>query len=585
MYTKDSLEKLKAKVDLAEVIGSFIELKKQGGAFKALCPFHDEKTPSFTLQKGDTHYHCFGCQAHGDAIAFLMNFNQYSFQEAVEYLAEKFHVALEKAEKEENTGPPKKALRDALESASKFYQTLLHHTEEGHQAIEYLNRRSLSLDFIKKFELGLAPSVPGVLSKTLHALGFKQDILEAAGLVQGRRDFFLSRILFPIRSPSGFVIGFSGRKYLENTHGGKYINTPETPLFKKSRVLFGLNYSRQKIAKIRQAIIVEGQIDALKLIYEGFDFTVASQGTAFGEEHAKELIHLGPQTIFLAFDSDKAGKTAAVKVGNFFQKEGIDVKVVSLPEGEDPDSFLKKQGREAFASLLSNAESYLDFLVREKAREIDSSTPAGKNELALLISKMIREWNHPLMVHESLKKLAAILHVPESLIGTSAPPIPNLYLKKNALAGGFEIDPDWILETDILRFIFLVGPNSKTLRTLAKEHLSENAFQISICKTAFQIFIRNDTHDTPMSLIDLSCELDHTEGQRLLDALTEKKIQLEKGEKGFHEALKRLLDRNWLQEREAIRIKIQSGTASEEEALALAKAFEEIKRRQPKVVS
>lgn len=244
IFSKESLETLRQRVDLVDVLSSHMDLKRSGASYKGLCPFHDEKTPSFTIQKGDTHYHCFGCGAHGDAIHFLMTHLKMSFLDAVESLAQRFNVPLQQVESAEETkGPNKGALKEALDIASNFYQLILLHTKEGHEALHYLFKRGIDIEFVRRFRIGLAPQEPGMLRKIMHAKFIKDEILEHAGLIarardNGWRDFFQDRITFPICDATGAVIGFSARKYKENTFGGKYINTAETPLFKKSRTLF-----------------------------------------------------------------------------------------------------------------------------------------------------------------------------------------------------------------------------------------------------------------------------------------------------------------------------------------------------------
>lgn len=576
IFTKESLETLRQRVDLPELIGSFIDLKRAGAAYKALCPFHDEKSPSFHIQKGDAHYHCFGCGAHGDAIAFLMNFQKFRFNDAVEFLAEKFHVHLEKMEVEEVQGPSRREMQEALEFASRVYHSLLLHTSEGHEALSYLFQRGISLEFIKYFELGWAPTSTGVLLPLLKAKGISLEIAETCGLLNGTREFFSSRILFPIRSPSGFVIGFSGRKIKEETFGGKYVNTKETPIFKKSQILYGLNYSRARIAKERIALVVEGQIDALQLIYQGLDFTVAGQGTAFGEKHVAMLAQLGIMTVYLAFDSDKAGLSAAAKVGDLFQKEGIEVKIVTLPPGYDPDLYLKEKGVSAFLQLMQQGEDYLTFLVRYHSLELNVGTPAGKNELAGMLSKQIRLWDQPLMAHESLKKLAELLKVPESLVGVGGLEVSNIYLKKTDFAGHQIIDPDWVVETEVLRWLL----KQPSFLPLAKANLSSEAFTIPVCKKTFELCVES----LPLDSLSLIMHLEEGEGQKLVEAIEQKRIPLEspeKMEKYVIEAIQNLLNRNYMQMREKIRVKIQSGEHSDEEAMQLAEQFKSI--QSPKV--
>src|SRR3990167_8646502 len=247
-YTKESLENLRSKIVLIEVLSSFLNFKKSGIYYKTNCPFHDEKTPSFLVNQADRHYHCFGCGAHGDAISFLMNFQKYSFSEAVEYLAEKFHVSLETTSKESNE-PSKNVLKDVLNEAKRFYNFYLLKSRDGSDALTYLYSRGIDIDFIKTFSIGLSEEKPDLFLKYMYEKRFSKELLIQTGLVKEttNRDFFSDRIMIPIFDAMGNTIGFTARKYKEETFGPKYINTFETLLFKKSRILFGLNYSRKEI--------------------------------------------------------------------------------------------------------------------------------------------------------------------------------------------------------------------------------------------------------------------------------------------------------------------------------------------------
>lgn len=572
LYTEESLDNLRDKIDLVEVLASHIQLKRAGATYKALCPFHEEKTPSFVVQASDSHYHCFGCGAHGDAIAFLMNHEKMSFVDAVDSLAERFGVILEKStDKGVRRGPDKIALKEALELATRFYHTLLLHTEEGHGALHYLYARGIDLEFIKRFRIGFAPSDRHALHRLAKGEGVKEEILSLAGLLtQHGRDFFSERITFPITDPFGAVIGFSARKIKEETFGGKYINTSETPLFKKSSVLFGLSYSRQKIAKNRKAIIVEGQIDALRLIYEGFDYTVASQGTAFGEGHVKPLIDLGVNQVYLAMDGDDAGSDAAIKVGNLFQKKGIGVSVVALPSKSDPDTYLRSNGKEAFQTLLDTATDYLPFLVETTAKTLDLSKPAQKNELLTKLTAQIRAWDEPVMVHESLRRLSQLTAVPESTLAVGA---TTSFIKRFEKAGRTTIDADLILETDLLRWL-LLRPNPH-LQEIAKLNLTSDLFRHPTTRKIFEAL--------PTDLIALGAILETDAEQKLLSQIVGKKINPDKAEEGLTEAVHRILIRKWMEEREAIRLQLQSPGLTDDEMLSLAKSFDEIKKNQPTV--
>lgn len=592
IFNKKSLESLRQRVDLVDVLSSYIELKRSGTSYKGLCPFHEEKTPSFIIQRGDTHYHCFGCGAHGDAIQFLMMHQKMSFAEAVESLAQRFHVHLEVIEEfEEKKGVSKSLLKEALNYACRFFHFSLLHSEEGHQALQYLYRRNINLDFIRHFQIGLSPKMPGMLRKIMQAKNVSDDVLIEAGLLVltkdgQRRDLFCDRIMFPIHHHMGEVIGFSGRKYKEETFGGKYINTPETALFKKSRILFGINYSRKRIAKERKAIIVEGQIDALRLIQTGFNITVAGQGTAFGEGHVKELVLLGVNQVFLALDPDQAGQEATAKIGHLFQKEGIEVHVISIPLGQDPDSFLCEQGSQAFLKLMETSSDYLTFLIHFFSRNLNLDSPAGKNELIQNVTKLIWEWDHPVMVHETLRKLAHALKVPEDVIRVRQEQIPNIYIQKSASVGAPQaVDPDRILETDVLRWLLLLGQDQEKLIDLVYVNLKKEDFHVSICQKIFEVYQENHANRRPCDLLSLAIDLDDAEGQLVLSDLVHKKVNKEKAEQQFTASIQKILDRNWMRKREVLKIRIQSGQCSDEEALELAKQFDELKRHPPRVIT
>lgn len=589
LYTKESLDLLRQRIDLPEVISAHIDLKKAGSTFKALCPFHEEKTPSFVVNRGDNHYHCFGCGAHGDAIAFLMNHLKMGFMEAVDSLAEKFGVVLERDDKVENTGPSKTLLKEAMQLACRFYHFMLLQTEEGYKALEYLYKRGIDLEFIQRFEVGFAPRQRNVLYKILRSKELSDQVLHAAGLLSisddgTKRDFFSDRIMFPIRDGMGNVIGFSGRKFKEETFGGKYINTPETPLFKKSHVLFGLSYSRKTITKDKKALVVEGQIDCLRLIQAGFDYAVAGQGTAFGEGHVRELLNLGVQTVYLALDGDTAGEEAAVKIGDLFQKKGIEVWVVPLPPKQDPDTLLRERGPDWFAQHLEKPTDYLTFLVEKLAKTNSLDSPSGKNALTQSVVERVRAWEHPVMVHESLRKLAQLVQVPEELIGVGAVQ-PMTVRKEDRLQKGKEgVDADKILETDLLRILFLAGAAMQNLFVIAKANLSPSHLKVGVCQRLYAIFMEAYEKGSSTDLLSCASGLEKEDESDIVLDIMSRKIQVEKAEESLVATIKRILQRNWMEERENIKLKIHSGKLNEDEALEMAKQFDALKRQVPEVI-
>lgn len=585
IIAKQSLESLKNRIDLVDVIEPYVDLKKAGASYKGLCPFHDEKTPSFTIQKGDTHYHCFGCGAHGDAIHFLMEHQSLGFSDAVETLAQKYGVPLSYVDQEEEKGPSKKKICEALEESALLFHALLLHTEEGHKALHYLYKRGMDLSFVQRFRLGFAPKRAGIFQPYMEAKGFTREILSAAGLIKqsqdGKwRDFFSDRITFPVYQASGKTIGFSARKFKEETFGGKYVNSPETPVFKKSRILFGLNECRRQIAKERRAIIVEGQVDCLRLIDEGLNIAVAGQGTAFGEGHVSELIALGVNQVYLALDSDLAGREAAVKIGNLFQKNGVGVSIVRLPQNSDPDEFVRKKGIDAFVQLVEQAKDYLSFLVGLHEKKL--GTPAGKNEVIYTLASQIRGWEDPVMVHESLRALAQLTNVPEQMILSGSLSTPGYYVQKSGIAGGHEFDPHLVLESDFLRWLLLMGDKKPHLITLAKDNVTVNDLNHDECRQLYRVYMQAIEEEGRCDWMSLAMNMESS-AQTLLADLHQKRVNKDKAEVYFEETIQKILDRNWMAKREQVRVRIQSGECSEEEVLKLLKTFDELKKNPPQI--
>lgn len=592
-YSKQSLNALRERIDLIEVVSGYLTLKRSGGYYKAPCPFHSEKTPSFVIQKGEDHYHCFGCGAHGDAISFLMNHLKLSFVEAVETLASKYGVALEEnsseeAKEENKAEAQKRRLKEVLATAADFYQFYLLHSKEGEEVLDYLYERGIDNAFILQFGVGLAPDDGRMQLEYFAEKGATMDLLEKAALAKkdskGRlRPFFQGRVVFPIRDPMGGVIGFSARKYREETFGPKYINTSETPLFKKSHVLFGLNESRRRIAKQRRALIVEGQIDALRLIQEGLNFCVAGQGTAFGAHQVAQLIKLGVSRVDIAFDGDQAGQEAAMKVGQLFQKEGVDVNVLRMDEGLDPDSIIKEGGVEAFLEVIERGQDYLSFLTEKLCEQVNVETPAGKNQLVQMISERIGEWEHPVMVYEAHRRISELLQIPESAIKDTTRSSDESYIKRSMSVGNTSIDPHRILEIDLLRWMAFVGGSDIELFDQIKNNIAPDDLHTSVCRRIFQKCLEVYDAQKSLDLLSVVVSLEDAEEQLFLSEILSKRINTEKAREGIHTCLEKILQRNWMIKRESIRSRIHRGGVGEEEMFELARQFDALKRDPPKV--
>ncbi len=327
MIAQDSIEALKAQLDIVDVVGNYIELKKAGTNFKAPCPFHDEKTPSFVISPQKQIYHCFGCGAGGDAIKFVMEYEHLSYPEAIEKLAASIGFSLR------YTNEQKRHNSDLLKAVSEYYYSLLPHKRE---ALEYLHKRGVSQDSIEKFSIGYAPSSKETIEWLKRYHYNIQDALRLGVVGQGENGVyarFIERIIFPIHSSSGMVVGFGGRTI--TGHQAKYINSPDTPLFNKSRLLYAYHLARNAIYKKKQIIVTEGYLDVVMLHQAGFDNSVATLGTALTKEHLP-LLRKGEPKVVVAYDGDSAGVQAAFKASWLLSSAGFDGGVVLFRGGLDP---------------------------------------------------------------------------------------------------------------------------------------------------------------------------------------------------------------------------------------------------------
>lgn len=588
-FTQESLEQLRRTVDLVELLREYLQLKSVGSAYKALCPFHEEKTPSFIVQKGDSHYHCFGCGAHGDAIAFLMQHSGLSFRQAVELLARRFSILLDYEKQEDRESQDSlTSLKRALQEAHQFYQFCLLHTPEGEQALSYLYDRGYGFSFVKKFALGLSLSSSSPFFRYMRNHSFSEESLEKVGLYKRDQkgklhEFFSGRILFPIENGTRELCGFSGRSFHKESFGGKYINSPETPLFKKSHLLYGMPYARKKILREKRAFLVEGQLDALSMIDAGWENTLSALGTSFGENHVREIGRLGVTEVILGFDNDRAGQEAMRKVGDLFQKEGVAVFILSLAKGEDPDSCLCSRGREGLQRAVDGKHSYLSFLVELLSEKYSIDTPSGKQQLIGEISSQIQSWKWAVMRHESLRCLARLMGVPEETVLSPEHATPSLSqvstqsvgsIHRKVERGGEE------LEADFLRWI-LLGRDEfphffpRAMQKIAPHHLSFPPY-----REIYALSLQLEREGEEAHFIQVATKVESAETRLVFSRLVEKKIDWSRAEELFEKTLIALLDCFFLRERESIRQKLAQSHLGEEEKRQLIGQFDQLVARQ-----
>jgi DNA primase len=388
------IDDLLARTDIVDVINRRVPLKKAGREFQACCPFHAEKTPSFTVSPTKQFYHCFGCGAHGSALGFLMEFDRLSFPEAVEELAQSLGLEVPR-EAAFQQGPDNQPVYNMLEQAVAWYEEQLRRHASAARAVDYLRNRGLSGEVAARFRLGYAP--PG-WDNLLSALGgseTSQQALHDAGLVNDqdnkRYDRLRDRIIFPIRDSRGRVIGFGGR--LLGDGKPKYLNSPETRVFHKGRELYGLFEARQAEAHPTRLLVVEGYMDVVALAQFGIENAVATLGTATTAEHLEKLYRATPEVVF-CFDGDRAGRDAAWKALQTalpLMRDGRQARFLFLPDGEDPDSLVRAIGPEAFGELLDSAQPLSDFLFAKLSTQIDMSSLDGRARFGELARPLIQQ--------------------------------------------------------------------------------------------------------------------------------------------------------------------------------------------------
>lgn len=388
------IDDLLTRVDIVDIVDSRVPLKKAGKNLHACCPFHNEKTPSFTVSAEKQFYHCFGCGAHGTAIGFLMEYEQMSFPESIQELAE--HVGMTVPVTQSlSTAPATQNLYDLLDKVSQYYVHQLNNHPQRAQFVDYLKQRGLSAKTIEHFNIGMAPDGWDNVLKTFGTNDTARKQLNEVGLLssndKGRTyDRFRNRIMFPIRDRRGRVIGFGGRVLDDSTP--KYLNSPETPVFHKGRELYGLYQARKASRKLERIVIVEGYMDVIALAEYGVTNAVATLGTATTPEHLQQLMR-SPAEIVFCFDGDRAGREAAWRAAeNALPKLGGNnqLKFMFLADGEDPDSVVQKQGADAFNTLVDNAKNYSDFFFDSLEARVDISSMDGRARLVEIAKPYLR---------------------------------------------------------------------------------------------------------------------------------------------------------------------------------------------------
>ena len=411
------IERVRESNDVVDVISDYVQLKRSGRNFFGRCPFHNEKTPSFSVSPDKQIYHCFGCGAGGNVINFIMEHERLDFLSSVKLLADRANITIET---QQGGSPRQKDDRASIynmhELACRAFEKRLR-SDQGKKALDYLLKRGLSQETLDTFRVGYVPDAWDTVTLEVMKLGLSTDVLARSGLLMTRDsggfyDRFRDRIMFPICDINGKVQAFGGRIFGQ-AEGAKYMNSPETPIYHKGRTLYGLNVCRDEIRNSRTAILVEGYMDLIRLHQEGFQNVVAGTGTAFTPEQAALLKRFADK-VLICYDGDNAGQKAAQKAGLICLDKGLDVRVIVLPEAEDPDSFFDEGSHKGFDKLIETAVELMAFIL--KSNEAQLSSPVGRTQFLEGLVSELAQMQNEILRGMLAGQLADELHVPEDAV-------------------------------------------------------------------------------------------------------------------------------------------------------------------------
>lgn len=423
MISQNTIQEIQNRIDILDIVGSFVKLKRRGSNYLGVCPFHNEKTPSFTVSPAKEIYKCFGCGKSGNAIGFVMEHEKYSYVEALRWLASRYGIEVEETE----TSPEYREQQQMADSlhilnqfAAKYFSAQLTETEEGRNiALSYLHERGFTDETIKKFQIGYSPQERNAFTSEALKSQYSPDILRKSGLSTLRDeqlvDNYRGRIIFPIHNQSGKIIGFGARIIGSSDRAPKYINTPENELYVKSRILYGSYFARQPIDKLDECFLVEGYTDVTAMHQAGIENVVASGGTSLTQDQLR-LIKKYTNNLTIIYDGDAAGVKAALRGLDLAIEEGLNVHLVLIPDKEDPDSYVKKIGADAFRDFVrSNKKEFILFQLEvalEEAGNDSTKKAAAVNQIAESISKLSRAEDFTRQ-QDYIKRCAALLKVDE----------------------------------------------------------------------------------------------------------------------------------------------------------------------------
>ncbi|MFH1504890.1 MAG: DNA primase [Candidatus Omnitrophota bacterium] len=494
MIPQQFIEEVQTRTDIVELVSSYVPLKRAGRNFRAVCPFHGEKTPSFMVSPQKQIFHCFGCGEGGGIFQFLTLIEKVTFPEAVEILAKK--LGMEVPEQRGQLNKEKTILYEAMDKAALFFHNSLKNNKE---ILAYLNKRGIAEVTIGKFLIGYAPGGVSLLNH-MRKLGFTLDILEKVSLavsIKGDfRDVFYGRIVFPIFDLRGRIVGFGARTYKDKPNSPKYINSLENTLYSKRNHLFGLNFSKEDITKQAAIIITEGYLDMITPFMRGVKNIAASLGTALTVEQIK-LIKRYAACVILMYDSDKAGQAAALRSIDLLLENGLKVEVVGLPAGSDPDSLARENGKDHFIKFVQARENFFEYKLRILKQAYDSASIEGKTKIAKEMLGTINKLNSEVEKYEYIKKLSSSLGVREEIMIAE---FRGTFFKSKAFPGkrsisgkaGLAVSKGSLTITEKVIFKFMF--TSPKAFALIKKNLKEDYFDSTLARRTVSFFFDTYTN-------------------------------------------------------------------------------------------
>ena len=518
--SEQTIEKVRSSSDIVEVVQGYVQIKQKGRNFFGVCPFHNEKTPSFSVNPDKQIFKCFGCGIGGGVINFIMEIEKLEFKDSIIFLAEHSGIEIELDESYKGSNDLSQQLFAIHDEASNIFIKNFN-TPEGEKIYKHLLSRGLTNETVKKFRLGYSANIKDQVLKYCQNKKYTSDALLKSGLFvdtkQGYIDRFKGRIIFPIHNPTGKTIAFSGR-ITNNDKFAKYVNSPETPIYHKSNVLYGLHESKHHIRTSNSVVVVEGYFDYLQLFQSGIKNIVAISGTAFTEKHA-QLLRRYTKNIFLAYDGDSAGIAAAIKAGYILLKHGHNPKIANMPSNIDPDDWVHKEGPEPFKKSLDGASNIIDF--HSKNSQFDTSTESGKfnfieeclNELSQVEDAVYRELQ--------IKSLSSISAVSESSINQKLNGIINAKNKYKAKPPNSKKQSEFeasinLLNEELIKLCFV--KNIK-VRSLIFDHLDKNWIATAKIQELYDIIYIHLKSDHPPNPSIILNEVKDSEERGFLSGL------------------------------------------------------------------